>query len=97
MRFDFLVCKATQELIDESTEGLFKSSLGAYFMYKIAYTEEDTLTITDSIGRTLPMDCTEIEQISEILARITRFQKARSKSDEQLLYQLVNTPANSLT
>lgn len=92
---EILVCKASEEIINECPDGLFKSPDGNHFMYKINYTENDYLTITDSVGRSMPMDYTEIEDIAEMLARIVRYQLAKACVEEALMDGLMNVPTEN--
>ena len=86
-----LVCPTSQALIDESPEGLFQSTNGKYFSYKVTYHDGEYVTITDSIGRIMPMDIDEIADIAEILARLVRFRANSASLEQFLLDELLNT------
>lgn len=88
---ELLVCPTPPELVDVGVEGLFQSATGKYFSYKVMY-NENYITITDSVGRIMPMDCNEIADIAEILARLVRFRSNSVALEQRLLDELLNTP-----
>lgn len=87
-----LVSPTPKHITDESIEGLFQSESGRYFSYELTYFEPDFVQIKDSIGRTLPVDITEMVDLGEMLLRIARFQETSDDVRGYLLNELIHTP-----
>lgn len=85
----FLSSPATLDQFD--TSGLFKSPDGRYFNYLVEYNENEDLRITDSVGRIMPIDYTEIKDFAVLLTAILEFQAAKEAFDEDNLADLFDT------
>lgn len=89
----FLICPVPASFIEfnGSTEGLFTEDGKTFYFYKVEYNEEDTLVITDAVGRFVPFDYTDLAGLTNILTRINEFQEVKSAVHSQLVQSLFNS------
>lgn len=85
---------ASEEQIEMGgTEGLFESPEGIFYNYQFEVVDEGNgngyVRISDSVGRMVPMDFDEIEDLAEMFARITRFAVAKRHVEDNLLKDLM--------
>jgi len=85
----FLICPATDDMINATEEGeLFTGKDGNEYMYEIEF-DGDTVLITDTIGRNVPFDVTDIDKLMFILNRINNYVKSTTTLNQFLYDKLV--------
>ena len=87
----FLICPIKEEQSLEPLEdNYFKAcSSDSYYQYEIEL-DEDTVRISDSIGRSVPVDISEIGAMAAMLNRIDNYVKNKEKVNEYLLQTLLS-------
>jgi len=82
---NFLICPAADYQLDD-TEGLFKSSCGNFYNFRIELTEdEEMIRIIDTCGRYMPIDITDVANIGKMLSRIAEYVEAKTALNQQLV------------
>ena len=85
----FLIGAASPEQISfGGTEGLFEATNGKFYNFEIKYTEDEGITITDSVGRYVPLDLEDIKPLAEVTSRISRFQDTSTAVRALLINEL---------
>lgn len=73
---NFLFSPASQdELVAFGADDYFESTEGSLFNYRVSFEEDDMVTLEDTIGRFVPLDISEIDDLISVLTRISNFQK----------------------
>ena len=78
----FLICPASRDMIDATEQGdLFEDNKGKEYMYSLDF-DGEMVTITDTVGRYVPIDVDDIDSFIFILSKINSYVKnTRSVSD----------------
>ena len=80
-------------MIDDAT-GYFSDPTGNLYAFQFeVVTEDETdgfIRLTDSVGRMVPIDFSELGDVVEMMARIQRFSVQRILNHENLMDHLVN-------
>lgn len=86
----FLICPASQDMLDYGdTDGLFlNKATGSLFNYTVEFLEDEMVTITDSVGRYVPLDIEEVRGMANMLARIATYQEDKACMAAMLLDNL---------
>lgn len=75
------------------TEGLFESPEGMFYNYQFEVVDEGAgngfIRISDSVGRMVPMDFDDIENLAEMMARIARFAVTKRHMEDNMLDDLM--------
>jgi hypothetical protein len=70
----FLICPTSQDQLEYGgNEGLFRGSNNKYFNYAVEFEHNDFVRITDSVGRIMPMDISEVRDFADMLGRIADY------------------------
>lgn len=86
----FLICPSCPaQLENGETEGLFKDGYGNFYNYTVEFLEDEMITITDSVGRYVPLDIEEVRGLANILNRIVRYQEGKVIADNFLIGELI--------
>lgn len=86
---DFYICPVSEEELDyEEDVTLFKAKDGRKFHYNVEY-EDDTVCISDSLGRYVPIDLDKLDDFIEILTRISFYAKNKVSVGKFLYEKLV--------
>lgn len=87
----FLICPASQDMLDYGDIGdLFQSKSGTLFNYTVEFLEDEMVTITDSVGRYVPLDIEEVSDLAKMLTRIANFQEDKAHMANLLMSQLTH-------
>jgi hypothetical protein len=87
----FLICPSCPEQIENGeTEGLFQDGYGTFYNYSVKFDEDEMITITDSVGRYVPLDIVEVAGLANILNRIVRYQRGKALAEQYLVDELVD-------
>lgn len=87
----FLICPSCPEQLENGeTEGLFEDSYGTFYNYTVEFLEDEMITITDSVGRYVPLDIEEVTGLANILNRIVRYQRGKAVAEQFLIGELVD-------
>jgi hypothetical protein len=88
----FLICPASQDMLDYGdVEDLFRNpATGTYFNYSVEFLEDEMVTITDSVGRYVPLDIEEVRDLAKMLTRIANFQEDKAYMENLLMSQLTH-------
>jgi len=82
----FLISPVAPELFSElEFKSRFMSPKGTHYSYEVDFQEDEMITITDRVGRSVPLDITEVEDLAEVLTRIVKYQQLKQKTDKILL------------
>jgi hypothetical protein len=85
----FLICQASNDQMDNGGEyDLFKGKDGVFYNYEVEF-DEDTVCISDTIGRMIPIDVEELDSLMFILNRINNYVKNTDKLNEFLYQKLI--------
>lgn len=85
----FLICEATDEQLDNNGEfDLFKGEDGCFYNYEIDF-DVDTVRITDTINRMVPIGVEELDIVLMILNRINNYVKSTETLNEFLYQKLI--------
>ena len=86
----FLICPASQDMLDYGdVEDLFRNpATGTYFNYSVEFLEDEMVTITDSVGRYVPLDIEEVRDLAKMLTRIANYQEDKAHMAAMLLDNL---------
>ena len=86
----FLICPSCPEQLENGeTEGLFEDRQGNFFNYTVDLDEDEMITITDSVGRYVPLDIDEVRGLANILNRIVRYQEGKAIAENFLIGELI--------
>ena len=86
----FLICPATPDFLEYGeTDGFFVSASGNLFNYCVELIEDEMITITDSVGRYVPLDIEEVKGLAFILNRIVNFQEGKAMAEKFLVDELI--------
>lgn len=85
---NFLIGKVSQDQLETmDTDDLFQMG-EEYFFYTLEFQEDEMVRITDSVGRTMPIDIGEVAEFAEIFRRITQFQEGKEMYQQKLFMEL---------
>lgn len=85
-----MICPASDEIIDATEDGdLFTGGDGNEYLYQVDF-DGDTVCITDTVGRLLPIDVAEIPNFLFILNRINSYVKNTESLNKFLYDKLVS-------
>lgn len=85
----FLIAPATPSQMDTNGEyDLFEGKDGVFYNYCVEF-DEDTVRISDTIGRMLPVGVEELDSLMFILNRINNFVKNTDKLNDFLFQKLI--------
>jgi len=85
----FLVCPTgPAQLKYQDTDGCFQNESGSFFDFRVEFTENEMLTITDNCGRSIPIDIEDIGAIGAILTRISEYTEEANQLREELMEEL---------
>lgn len=85
----FLICPASQDMLDYGDiDDLFQSKAGTLFNYTVEFLEDEMITITDSVGRYVPLDIEEVRSMANMLTRIADYQEDKAHMAAMLLDNL---------
>ena len=86
----FLICPSCPEQLENGeTEGLFEGRHGNFFNYTVDLDEDEMITITDSVGRYVPLDIDEVRGLANVLNRIVRYQEGKVTANNFLVGELI--------
>jgi len=80
----FLICPIPSDEV-EFVDLRFTSPKGTHYSYEVAYEENEMITITDTLGRSVPMDISEVPALLKILTKIVTYQHKKENVDRVLL------------
>lgn len=87
----FLLAPATQTVLQFSDPAdFFESADGSLFNYQVTFLEDEMVTIEDTLGRYLPLDIEEVDDLIEVLLRISKFQKWKAVMQAALFEELTS-------
>ena len=84
---NFLICPAADYQLDD-TEGLFESSSGNFYNFRIEMEEDDMIRLHDSCGRYVPIDMTDVATIGAMLMRIAEYTQSKAEMQQQLFDEI---------
>ena len=85
----FLVCPTgASQLKYQDTDGCFQSASGTFYDYQVEFIEDEMITITDNIGRSVPVDIYDVAGLARMLTRIAAYTDNKATCQEILLTQL---------
>jgi len=85
----FLICPASEDMINATEEDdLFTGNDGNEYMYSVEF-DGETVLITDTVGRMLPFDVSDLDRLMFILNRINNFVKSTTSLNQFLYDKLV--------
>ena len=85
----FLVCPSnTYQLDYQDTEGCFQSASGTFFDYQVEFIEDEMITITDNVGRSVPVDINDVAGLAKMLTRIAEYTRDKGRYQEFLMNEL---------
>jgi hypothetical protein len=80
----FLICPIPSAEV-EFVDLRFTSPKGTHYSYEVAYEENEMITITDTVGRSVPMDISEVPALLKILTKIVTYQEEKNNVDALLM------------
>jgi hypothetical protein len=80
----FLICPIRSDEV-EFVDLRFTSPKGTHYSYEVDYEENEMITITDTLGRTIPMDISEVPALIKILTKIVTYQEEKNRHDDLLM------------
>jgi len=80
----FLICPIPSDEV-EFVDLRFTSPKGTHYSYEVSYEENEMITITDTLGRSVPMDISEVPALLKILTKIVTYQHEKQNVDRVLL------------
>ena len=87
----FLICPVSQEqLHNTSMDGYFVDAEGNLYNYRVTFNESDMVRIEDSVGRYVPIDITELRELTEVLIRICNFEHTKEVVQTLMFESLTN-------
>ena len=85
----FLVCPTgPSQLKYQDTDGCFQSNSGTFFDYQVEFIEDEMITITDNIGRSVPIDIFDVAGMARMLTRIAQYTEDKAACQEDLMAEL---------
>lgn len=85
----FLVCPTNASQVKhQDTEGCFRSATGVFYDYQVDFIEDEMITITDNIGRSVPVDIYDVAGLAKMLIRIAVYTDNKAACQEVLMDQL---------
>jgi len=85
----FLICPASEDMINATEEDdLFTGNDGNEYMYSVEF-DGETVLITDTVGRSVPFDVSDLDRLMFILNRINNFVKSTTSLNQFLYDKLV--------
>jgi hypothetical protein len=87
----FLICPASQDLIDFCDEGdFFYSPNKTAFNFEVEFVEDEYIRINDTVGRTMPIDVSDLGDFIKILMRIDNYVQDKQDMQSILMAQLTH-------
>lgn len=80
----FLICPIPSDEV-EFVDLRFTSPKGTHYSYEVDYEENEMITITDTLGRSVPMDISEVPALLKILTKIVTYQHEKENVDRVLM------------
>ena len=85
----FLICPASQELLDFcDPEDFFFSPGKVAYNFEVEFIEDEYIRITDTVGRTMPIDLNDLGDFIRILTRIDNYTQDKQDMQDILMSQL---------
>jgi len=85
----FLIVPASDDMISETNDGdLFTGEDGNEYMYSVEF-DGETVCITDTVGRIMPIDVSDLERFMFIFNRINNYVKSTHSLNQFLYDKLV--------
>jgi len=85
----FLICPASEDMINSTEDDeLFTGKDGNEYMYSVEF-DGETVLITDTVGRSVPFDVSDLDRLMFILNRINNFVKSTTSLNQFLYDKLV--------
>ncbi len=85
----FLIVPADDDMINATDDGdLFTGTDGSEYLYEVNF-DGDTVAITDTVGRMVPFDVSDLDKLMFILNRINNFVKSTASLNQFLYDKLV--------
>ena len=78
------MCPAAHYQLND-TEGLFESSCGNFYNFRVELIEDEMIRIHDTCGRYMPIDITDVANIGKMLSRIAEYTEAKAALNQQLV------------
>lgn len=73
---NFLICPIDPKQLDLFNSNKYMTSdTGEAYSYKVEYEPEGIVRITDNCDRIMPFDITEIDELIEVLERISAYEQ----------------------
>lgn len=83
----FLICPIPTDEV-EFVDLRFTSPKGTHYSYEVDYKENEMITITDTLGRSVPMDISEVPALIKILTKIATYQHEKENVETILMSYL---------
>jgi hypothetical protein len=83
----FLICPIPADEV-EFVDLRFTSPKGTHYSYEVDYEENEMITITDKLGRSVPMDISEVPALIKILTKIVTYQHEKENVEAILMSYL---------
>ena len=84
---NFLICPTADYQLND-TEGLFESSSGTFYNFRIELLEDEMIRLHDTCGRYVPIDISDVDTIGRMLMQIAEYTEAKSTLQQQLFDEI---------
>jgi hypothetical protein len=84
----FYIARASEDQLESGDLDLFESSEGSLYNYEVEF-DGETVRLTDTIGRMVPFDVTELDTLIQMLSRINSFYKNTESANAFLYNRLI--------
>ena len=85
----FLICPASQDLIDFCDESdFFYSPAKVAYNFEVEFYEDDMIRINDTVGRSMPIDVNDLTNFIQVLTRIRNYTEDKKDMQDILMSQL---------
>ena len=85
----FLICPASQDMLDFCDENdFFYSPNKTAFNFEVDFIEDEYIRISDTVGRTMPIDLDNLGDFIKILMRIDNYTQDKKDMQDILMSQL---------
>lgn len=87
----FYIAPVSKDILEYSNaEDYFTGPDGVAYGYTVEYMEDEMISITDSVGRYVPLDIDEVAHLYAMLGRIVRHHNGKQEAEHYLMSKLLN-------
>lgn len=84
----FLICEVPQEYTNDGD--YYTGTDGREYYYEVNYVENEYVNISDTCGRMIPLDITEVADLASMLGRIVQHHNRKQEAEAYFMAKLLD-------